>query len=124
MKIIRQFISRRPAEKRLTYFYAMVTTDEQVWLLRNQRSGDLFLLEGEENYEFSLPVWPTRSFAEMEAEKIESGSFEAFNVPLAEFLDDMLVDVEEDCGIAEIFPNGKDAILQTRDDMKEIISKL
>ena len=81
-------------------------------------------MEGEENHEFSLPVWPTRSFAEMEAEKIENGSFVAFNVPLAEFLDDMLVDVENDSGIAEIFPNGKDAIMQTRDEMKEMISKL
>ena len=124
MKIIRQFISRRPAGKRLTYFYAMVATDEQVWLLREKGSGDLFLLQGEENALFSLPVWPTRSFAEMEAGKIKGESFEAFNVPLGEFLDEMLVDVEKDGGIAEVFPNGKDAIVQSRDEMKALISKL
>jgi hypothetical protein len=64
MKLIKRFILNRPAEKRLAYFYGMVATDEQVWLLRDQ-NGDLLTLEDDEDYTFLLPVWPSRSFAEM-----------------------------------------------------------
>lgn len=62
MKLIKRFILNRPAEKRLAYFYGMVATDEQVWLLHDE-SGDLLLSEVEDSYSFLLPVWPSRSFA-------------------------------------------------------------
>ncbi|QFK71141.1 DUF2750 domain-containing protein [Pradoshia sp. D12] len=124
MKLIKQFILKRPAEKRLTYFYAMVVTDEQVWLLRDKNNGDLLLLEDEGEYHFLLPVWPSRSFAEIEAAKIDHNSYEAFNVPLTTFLDDILVDIENDRGIAVIFPNGKDSNIQSRDEIKEMIRNL
>lgn len=84
MKLIKRFILNRPAEKRLAYFYGMVVTDEQVWLLRD-KNGDLLLLEDDDgDYPFLLPVWPSRSFAEMEAVKIDE-SYEAFNIPLSNF---------------------------------------
>ena len=124
MKLIKQFIAKRPAEKRLTYFYAMAATDEQVWLLRDQTDGEFLLLEGERGYRFTLPVWPSRSFAELELAKLENHSFEAINVPLTKFLDDLLVTIERDQGVAVIFPNGVDSIVQTRGEMKEMFRNL
>lgn len=124
MKLIKQFILNRPAEKRLTYFYAMIVTDEQVWLLRDKNNGDLLLLEDEGEYHFLLPVWPSRSFAEIEAAKIDHHPYEAFNVPLTTFLDDILIDIENDRGIAVIFPNGKDSTIQSRDEIKDMIRNL
>ncbi|MDQ7861209.1 DUF2750 domain-containing protein [Peribacillus frigoritolerans] len=84
MKLIKRFILNRPAEKRLAYFYGMVATDEQVWLLRDE-NGDLLLLDDDDgDYPFLLPVWPSRSFAEMESANIDK-SYEAFNIPLLNF---------------------------------------
>ena len=37
------------------------------------------------------------------------------------FLDDLLVDIENDGGTTLIFPNENDTIIQTRDEIKEII---
>jgi Protein of unknown function (DUF2750) len=91
MKLIKRFILNRPAEKRLAYFYGMVATDEQVWLLRD-KNGDLLFLEDDGDYLFLLPVWPSRSFAEMEAAHLDE-SYEAFNIPLSIFLDKLLVDI-------------------------------
>ena len=122
MKLIKRFILNRPAEKRLAYFYGMVATDEQVWLLRD-KNDDLLLLEDEEGYPFLLPVWPTRSFAEMVAANFDE-SFEAFNMPLANFLDDLVVDIENDGGAISIFPNENDTIIQTRDEIKEMLRDL
>ncbi|MBY6054756.1 DUF2750 domain-containing protein [Cytobacillus firmus] len=122
MRLIKQIILKRSAEKRLAYFYGMVTTDEQVWLLRDD-NGDLLLLEDDEDYPFLLPVWPSRSFAEMEAAKFDD-SYIAFNMPLSIFLDELLADIESDGGAAAIFPNGSDSIIQTRDDIKEMIRNL
>jgi Protein of unknown function (DUF2750) len=122
MKLIKRFILNRPAEKRLVYFYSMVATDEQVWLLRDE-NGDLLLLEDDGDYPFLLPVWPSRSFAEMEAANLEE-SYEAFNLPLSIFLDDLLVDIENDGGATAIFPNENDATVQNRDEIKEMISQL
>ncbi|WP_409296602.1 DUF2750 domain-containing protein [Peribacillus sp. SCS-26] len=122
MKFIKQFILKRPAEKRLAYFYSIVVTDEQVWLLRNE-NGDLLLLEDDEDFSFLLPVWPRRSFAEMEAAKLDK-SYEAFNMPLSMFLDDLLMDIEKDGGAASIFPNENDAIIQSRNEIKEMIRNL
>ncbi|WP_299093920.1 DUF2750 domain-containing protein [uncultured Metabacillus sp.] len=123
MKLIKRFILNRPAEKRLTYFYAMVATDEQVWLLRNE-NDDLLLLEDDDgDYPFLLPVWPSRSFAEIEAANLDE-SYEAFNIPLSDFLDDLLFDIENDGGAAAIFPNGNDSTIQKRDEIKEMISNL
>ena len=124
MKLIKQFILKRPAEKRLTYFYAMVATDEQVWLLRNKTNGEFLFLEGEDGYRFTLPVWPSRSFAEIELAKLGDHSYEAFNVSLTTFLDDLLVNIESDQGIAAVFPNGVDSIIQTRGEIKEMIQNL
>jgi len=70
MKLIKRFILNRPAEKRLANFYAMVATDEQVWLLHDE-NGDMLLFEDEDSYPFVLPVWPTRSFAEMMAANLD-----------------------------------------------------
>jgi hypothetical protein len=122
MKLIKRFILNRPAEKRLVYFYSMVATDEQVWLLRDEM-GDLLLLEDDGDYSFLLPVWPSRSFAEMEAANLEE-SYEAFNLPLSIFLDDLLVDIENDGGATAIFPNKKDTTVQYRDEIKEMISQI
>lgn len=123
MKLIKRFILNRPAEKRLAYFYGMVATDEQVWLLRD-KNGDLLLLEDDDgDYPFLLPVWPSRSFAEMEAAKIDE-SYEAFNIPLSNFLDDLLVDIENDGGATAIFPNENDTTIQKRDEIKEMIRNL
>jgi Protein of unknown function (DUF2750) len=122
MKLIKRFILNRPAEKRLAYFYGMVATDEQVWLLRDQ-NGDLLTLEYDEDYTFLLPVWPSRSFAEMEASNLDE-SYEAFNIPLSIFLDDLLVDIENDGGAAAIFPNDNDTTIQKREEIKEMISKI
>ncbi|WP_267881652.1 hypothetical protein [Metabacillus indicus] len=36
MKFSKRFILNRPAEKRLAYFYGMIATDEQVWLLKDE----------------------------------------------------------------------------------------
>ncbi|MBR8643886.1 DUF2750 domain-containing protein [[Brevibacterium] frigoritolerans] len=83
MKLIKRFILNRPAEKRLAYFYGIVATDEQVWLLR-EKNGDLLLLEDDGDYPFLLPVWPSRSFAEMKAANLDE-SYEAFNMPLSNF---------------------------------------
>ncbi|GGB44375.1 DUF2750 domain-containing protein [Fictibacillus barbaricus] len=122
MKLIKRFILNRPAEKRLVYFYSMVATDEQVWLLRDE-NGDLLLLEDNEDCSFLLPVWPSRSFAEMEAANLEE-SYEAFNLPLSIFLDDLLVDIENDGGATAIFPNKNDTTVQYRDEIKEMISQI
>ncbi|MFJ8458539.1 DUF2750 domain-containing protein [Lysinibacillus xylanilyticus] len=122
MKLIKRFILNRPAEKRLAYFYGMVATDEQVWLLRD-KNDDLLLFEDEDGYPFLLPVWPTRSFAEMVAANFDE-SFEAFNMPLTNFLDDLVIDIENDGGAISIFPNENDTIIQTRDDIKEMIRDL
>jgi hypothetical protein len=123
MKLIKRFILNRPAEKRLAYFYGMVATDEQVWLLRDE-NGDLFLLEDDDgDYPFLLPVWPSRSFAEMEAANLDE-SYEAFNIPLSNFLDDLLVDIENDGGAIAIFPNENDTTIQKRDEIKEMIRNL
>ncbi|MCL1696765.1 DUF2750 domain-containing protein [Lysinibacillus sp. BPa_S21] len=122
MKLIKRFIFNRPAEKRLAYFYGMVATDEQVWLLREE-NGDLLLFEDEDSHPFILPVWPTRSFAEIMAANLDE-SFEVFNMPLSIFLDDLLIDVENDGGAISIFPNENDTILQTRDEIKEMIRNL
>jgi hypothetical protein len=122
MKLIKRFILNRPAEKRLVYFYSMVATDEQVWLLRDEM-GDLLLLEDDGDYSFLLPVWPSRSFAEMEAANLEE-SYEAFNLPLSIFLDDLLVDIENDGGATAIFPNKNDTTVQSRDEIKEMVSQI
>ncbi|MCM3212938.1 DUF2750 domain-containing protein [Niallia taxi] len=122
MKLFKRMILKRPAEKRLIYFYTIVSMDEQVWLLRDE-NGDLLTLEEEDDFEFSLPVWPRRSFAEMEAEVIGE-KYEAFNIPLNEFLDDLLVEIEKDNGVAAIFPSEKGAILQTRDEIKEMLRNI
>jgi len=122
MKLIKRFIFNRPAEKRLAYFYGMVATDEQVWLLRDE-NGDMLLFEDEDGYPFVLPVWPTRSFAEMMADNLDE-TFEAFNIPLSIFLDDLIVDIENDSGAVSIFPNENDTIIQTRDEIKEMIRVL
>jgi Protein of unknown function (DUF2750) len=122
MKLIKRFILNRPAEKRLAYFYGMVATDEQVWLLRD-KNGDLLLLEDDADYPFLLPVWPSRSFAEMEAANLDD-SYEAFNIPLSIFLDDLLIDIENDGGVTAIFPNEKDTTIQKRDEIKEMIRNL
>ncbi|UOE56153.1 DUF2750 domain-containing protein [Bacillus sp. CMF12] len=122
MKLIKRFILNRPAEKRLAYFYGMVTTDEQVWLLRDE-NGDLFLLEDDGEYEFLLPVWPSRSFAEMKAANLDE-SYEAFNIPLSNFLDELLVDIEHDGGAAAIFPNENDTTIQKREEIKEMLRNL
>ena len=122
MKLIKRFILNRPAEKRLAYFYGMVATDEQVWLLRDE-NGDLLLLEDDDgDYPFLLPVWPSRSFAEMEAANIDE-SYEAFNIPLLNFFD-LLVDIENDGGATAIFPNENDTTIQKRDEIKEMIRNL
>lgn len=52
MKLIKRFILNRPAEKRLAYFYGMVATSEQLWLLHD----DMLLFEDEDGYPFVLPV--------------------------------------------------------------------
>ncbi|MDF2038352.1 DUF2750 domain-containing protein [Cytobacillus oceanisediminis] len=122
MKLIKRFILNRPAEKRLAYFYGMVATDEQVWLLRDE-NGDLFLLEDDGEYEFLLPVWPSRSFAEMKAANLDE-SYEAFNIPLSNFLDELLVDIEHDGGAAAIFPNENDTTIQKREEIKEMLRNL
>lgn len=36
MKLFKRMILKRPAEKRLIYFYTIVSMDEQVWLLRDE----------------------------------------------------------------------------------------
>lgn len=51
-------------------------------------------------------------------------SYEAFNVPLSVFLDDLLLEVENDGGAASIFPNENDTIIQTREEIKEMIRDL
>lgn len=122
MKFIKRIILNRPAEKRLVYFYSMVVTDEQVWLLQDMNS-DLLVLEGDEDYELLLPVWPSRSFAEMEAE-IHEGAYKAFNLPLSQFLDDLLIEIEEEGGAAAIFPNQKDTTVQTREEIRELIHQM
>ncbi|MFC7783316.1 DUF2750 domain-containing protein [Rossellomorea sp. GCM10028870] len=123
MKIIKRFILNRPAEKRLAYFYGMIATDEQVWLLQDE-NGDLLLLEDDiGDYPFLLPVWPSRSFAEMEAANIDK-SYEAFNITLSHFLDDLLVDIENDGGATAIFPNENNTTIQKRDEIKEMIRNL
>jgi hypothetical protein len=122
MNLIKRFILSRPAEKRLAYFYGMVATDEQVWLLRDEK-GDLLVLEEDGDYSFLLPIWPSRSFAEIEAAQLAE-TYEAFNLPLSIFLDDLLVDIENDGGATAIFPNEKDSTIQNRDEIKEMISKL
>ncbi|MFF3099767.1 DUF2750 domain-containing protein [Viridibacillus arvi] len=122
MKLIKRFILNRSAEKRHAYFYGMVATDEQVWLLRD-KNEDLLLIENEDGYPLLLPVWPRRSFAEMMAANLEE-SYEAFNISLSIFLDDLLVDVENDGGAVSIFPNENDTIIQTRDEIKEMILNL
>lgn len=122
MKLIKRFILNRPVEKRLAYFYGMVATNEQVWLLRD-KNGDLLLLEDDEDYLFLLPVWPSRSFAEMEAANLGE-SYEVFNMTLSIFLDDLLVDIENDGGATAIFPNEKDTTIQKRDEIKEMIRNL
>lgn len=118
MNLMNRFIISRPAEKRLAYFYGMVTVEEQVCLLRN-RVGDLLLFE-DEKHTFLLPVWPSRSFAEMVAEKLII-PYEAFNVTLNAFVDDFLADIEKVGGAATIFPNGYDTIIQTREEIKEML---
>ncbi len=100
----------------------MIATDEQVWLLRDE-NGDLLLLEDEGDYAFLLPVWPTRSFAEMKAANLDE-SFEAFNIPLSNFLDELLVDIENDGGATAIFPNENDTAIQKRDEIKEMLRDL
>lgn len=122
MKLIKRFILNRPAEKRLAYFYGIVATDEQVWLLR-EKNGDLLLLEDDGDYPFLLPVWPSRSFAEMKAANLDE-SYGAFNMPLSNFLDDLLVDVENDGGATAIFPSENDTTIQKRDEIKEMIRNL
>lgn len=122
MKFIKKIMLNRPAEKRLVYFYSMVATDEQVWLLENKH-GDLLVSEGDENYEILLPVWPSRSFAEMEAANLKK-SYKAFNMPLSQFIDNLLVDLEEDGGAVAIFPNEKDTMIQTRKEIKEMIDQM
>jgi hypothetical protein len=122
MNLMRRFILSRPAEKRLVYFYRMVTVDEQVWLLRD-RAGDLLLIKDEEDYSFLLPVWPNRGFAEMVSEKMDK-PYEAINMKLSSFVDDLLVGIEKDGGAATIFPNGYDAITQTREEIKGMLRKI
>ena len=122
MKFIKRFMLNRPAEKRLAYFYSMVATDEQVWLLEDKH-GDLLVSEGDEEFEFLVPVWPSRSFAEMEAANIKKPC-KAFNLPLSQFLNDLLVDIEEDGGAAAIFPNQKDTTIQTREEIKEMFDQI
>lgn len=122
MKLIKQFMLNRPADKRMAYFYGVVATDEQVWLLRNEED-DLLVLEGDEQYSFVLPVWPSRSFAEMESTHLED-PYEAFNMPLSKFIEELLIDVENDGGAAAIFPNQKDASIQTREEIIEMIRNI
>lgn len=123
MKFIKRFILNRPAEKRLAYFYGMIATDEQVWLLKDE-NGELVLIEDElGEYPFLLPVWPSRSFAEMEAAHVNK-SAAAFNMPLPEFLEELLVDIEKDGGAAAIFPNEKNTSIQNRDEIKEMLTRI
>lgn len=122
MSLINRFIMNKPAEKRIAYFYGMVTVDEQVWLLRD-RTGDLILIEGEEDYPFLLPVWPSRSFAEMMAAKIEEPC-EAFHMPLSVFINELLADMEKDGTAVTIFPNDRDSIMQTREEILEILHNM
>lgn len=122
MKLIKQFMLNRPADKRMAYFYGVVATDEQVWLLRNEED-DLLVLEGDEQYSFVLPVWPNRSFAEMESTHLED-PYEAFNMPLSKFIEELVIDVENDGGAAAIFPNQKDASIQTREEIIEMIRNI
>ncbi|GIN86994.1 hypothetical protein J6TS2_33800 [Heyndrickxia sporothermodurans] len=122
MKLIKRFILNRSAEKRLAYFYGMVATDEQVWLLRN-KNGEFLLLDDDEDYPFLLPVWPSRSFAEMNAVNLDE-SYEAINMPLSTFLDGLLVDIENDGGATAIFPNENDTIIHKRDEIKEMIRNI
>ena len=124
MRLLKKLILKRPAEKRLIYFYAMVATDEQVWLLRDRSNGEFLFLDGEDGYRFTLPVWPSRSFAEIELAKLEGHSYEASNVPLTTFIDDVLVNIESEQGIAAVFPNGVNSILQTREEIKEMVRNL
>lgn len=51
MKLMQRFILSRSAEKRLVYFYGMVTVDEHVWLLRD-KAGDLLMFEDKADYPF------------------------------------------------------------------------
>lgn len=48
-------------------------------------------------------------------------TFEAFNIPLSIFLDDLIVDIENESGAVSIFPNENDTIIQTRHEIKEMI---
>jgi len=93
-----------------------------VWLLRDE-NGDMLLFEDNDGYPFVHPVWPTRSFAEMMAANLDE-TFEAFNIPLLIFLDDLIVDFENDSGAISIFPNENDTIIQARDKIKEMIRVL
>lgn len=40
------------------------------------------------------------------------------------FLDDLVVDIENDGGAISIFPNENDTIIQTRDEIKEMLRDL
>jgi len=122
MKLIKQFMLNRPADKRMAYFYGVVATEEQVWLLRDG-NDDLLVLDGDDQYPFVLPVWPSRSFAEMESAHLDA-PYEAFNIPLSIFIEELLVDVENDGGAAAIFPNQKDASIQTREEIMEMFLKV
>lgn len=70
-----------------------------------------------------LPVWPSRSFAKIEAANLEE-SYEAFNLPLSIFLDNLLVDIENDGGATAIFPNETDTTVQDRNEIKEMINQI
>ena len=114
-----RFIISRSAEKRLFYFYEMVSMDKHVWLLRN-RVGDLVLFKDGGDYPLLLPVWPSRSFAEIVGKKLAIPC-EAFPMTLSAFLDDLLVEMEQDGKAVSIFPNGHDTIIQTREEMKAML---
>ena len=114
-----RFIISRSAEKRLFYFYEMVSMDKHVWLLRN-RVGDLVLFKDEGDYPLLLPVWPSRSFAEMVGKNLAIPC-EAFPMTLSSFLDDLLVEMEQNGKAVSIFPNGHDTIIQTREEMKVML---
>ena len=119
VNLMNRFIISRSAEKRLFYFYEMVSMDKHLWLLRN-RVGDLLLFKDEGDHPLVLPVWPSRGFAEMVGKSLAIPC-EAFDMSLSAFLDELLVEMERDGRAVSIFPNGHDAIIQTPSEMKTML---
>ncbi|OOE14357.1 hypothetical protein [Fictibacillus arsenicus] len=59
----------------------------------------------------------------MEASNLDE-SYKAFNMLLSTFLDDLLIEIENDGGATAVFPNKNDTIIQKREEVKEMIRKL